>query len=66
MAQLVKEFVQGRCLGFEMNMTPISDQINTYLEQHPNYVARSINTAIGTGYTKAYVIFDIREEKNRK
>lgn len=66
MAQFVKEFVQGRCLGFEMNMTPISDQINVFLEEHPNHIARSINTTVGAGYTKAYVIFDIREEKNRK
>lgn len=66
MAQLAKEFVQGRCIGFEMNTTPISDQINEFLSENSGYSVRAIDTMAGTGYTKAYVIFDIREEKNRK
>lgn len=61
--QDVKVFVQGRDgLSKSYNPTPLDEQINTWLKQHPNHSIRSISNIVGTGYKEAYVVFDIRDE----
>ena len=64
MAQDVKAFVCGRDIWHATyNTTPLDEQINEFLKEHPNYSAKSMSTFVGTGYKEVFVIFDVREEK---
>lgn len=59
--QEIKGFIQGiyfEDYGKNFNPTPIPDQINEYLREHPNRTAKSICAFVGAGYKEAFVIFD--------
>lgn len=60
--QTVHEFIQGKFGGVK-TVTSISKQINDFLEAHPNHSIRCLDTQIGPEYTRAFVVFDIRESR---
>ena len=61
--QEVKSFFAGMKLGFGLHDKSLDDQINDYLKEHPNYIARDISVIVGPSYLEAYVIFDVRDER---
>lgn len=61
--QIVKSFTQGVDFHGNININPVTDQINEYLEYHPNYIAKSISVVDHKPSIEAFVLFDIREEK---
>ena len=66
--QEIKTFLYG---GNPMNNTPfnympIDEQINTYLKDKPNHSVKTLSTIVGPGYTQAFVVFDIREQKEQR
>ena len=63
--QEVKNFYRGIKIDqvAGMQSKPIEDQINEFLKEHTNYVARDIAVIVGPSYLEAYVIFDIKDEK---
>ena len=64
--QIVKKFVLGRDYTGTFNGNPIEDQINEYLEYHPGYSVATMDVLNATGYKEAYVVFNIREERQEK
>lgn len=66
MRQIVECFISGiDWRSGEYDTTPLEVQINNYLEEHPGYSAKSINTIVGPSYKEAFVIFDIRDEEKK-
>ena len=61
--QTVKNFVFGRDRIGTVDTTPIADQINEYLEDHPRYSVATISVLNAVGYQEAFVVFNIREER---
>ena len=64
--QIVKSFVQGIDSYGDININPVSDQINEYLESHPNYIVKSMSIVDHNPSIEAFVLFDIREEKKQQ
>lgn len=64
--QTVKHFVYGldRITG-NRNSSPLEQQMNDFLDGHPNYKITSFSTIIGPDYKEAFVVFDIREDKKK-
>ncbi len=47
--------------------TKIEDQLNDFLQNHPNYSICSMSTIVTSIYQEVFVVFDIREpEKEQK
>ena len=68
MMQEIKTFMYG---GNPMNNTPfnhmpIDEQINAYLKDRPNHSVKTMSTIVGPGYTQAFVVFDVREQKEQR
>lgn len=61
--QTVKNFVFGRDRIGTVDTTPIADQINEYLENHPGYSVSTMSVLNAVGYQEAFVVFNIREER---
>lgn len=63
--QTVKHFVYGldRATG-NRNSSPLEVQMNDFLDGHPNYKIASFSTIIGPDYKEAFVVFDVREDRN--
>ena len=61
--QTVKNFVFGRDRIGTVDTTPIVDQINEYLEDHPGYSVSTMSVLNAVGYQEAFVVFNIREER---
>lgn len=61
--QTVKNFVFGRDRIGMVDTTPIADQINEYLEDHPGYSVSTMSVLNAVGYQEAFVVFNIREER---
>lgn len=61
--QTVKNFVFGKDRTGAVNVTPLEDQINEYLEYHPGYSVATMSLLNATGYKEAFVVFNIREER---
>ena len=61
--QTMKSFVQGVNSDGTINIEPIYSQINTYLEQNPTHIAKSISVVDHNPSVEAFVLFDIREER---
>jgi hypothetical protein len=61
--QTVKTFVFGRDRVGTVNHTPLDDQINEYLENHPGYSVSTMSVLNAVGYQEAFVVFNIREER---
>lgn len=61
--QTVKNFVFGRDRVGTVNHTPLEDQINEYLENHPGYSVATMSILNAVGYQEAFVVFNIREER---
>ena len=62
--QEVKSFVYGRKGTDVINeFRPIEQQINEFLKENPNHIAKSITIVNSTYYQEAFVIFDIRNEE---
>ena len=61
--QTVKNFVFGRDRIGTVDTTPIVDQINEYLENHPGYSVATMSVLNAVGYQEAFVVFNIREER---
>lgn len=61
--QTVKNFVFGRDRIGMVDTTPIADQINEYLENHPGYSVSTMSVLNAVGYQEAFVVFNIREER---
>lgn len=67
MMQIVKNFVFGsNVLRSDWNNTPLEDQINEYLENHPGFSVATMSMLNGTGYREVLVVFNVREERNEK
>lgn len=65
MAQTVKHFIYGTDrVDSVVNATPLEQQLNDFLDGHPNYKITSFSTIIGPDYKEAFVVFDIREDRN--
>lgn len=64
--QTVKHFVFGKDRIGSVNVTPIEDQINEYLEYHAGYSVATMNALSGPGYTEAFVVFNVMEERPEK
>jgi len=65
--QIVKNFVFGNnILRTDWNNTPLEDQINEYLENHPGFSVATMSLLNGTGYKEALVVFNVREERPEK
>ena len=64
--QIVKHFVFGKDRSGSVNVAPIEDQINEYLEYHAGYSVVTMNVLSGPGYTEAFVVFNVREERPNK
>lgn len=64
--QIVKHFVFGKERSGIVNVTPIEDQINEYLENHPGYSVATMNALSGPGYTEAFVVFNVGEERTEQ
>ena len=64
--QTVKNFVFGRDRIGTVDTTPIADQINEYLEDHPGYSVSTISVLNAVGYQEAFVVFNIREERKNE
>ena len=62
--QDVKHFINGRDLHGEYHMEDIDEQINSFLKEHPNYSVCTFSTIIGPAYKEAFVVFDVKEERN--
>ena len=61
--QTVKNFVFGKDRTGAVNIIPLEDQINEYLENHPGYSVATMSLLNATGYKEAFVVFNIREER---
>ena len=67
MAQTVKHFIYGADrVNSTVNTTPLEQQFNDFLDGHPNHKIASFSTIIGPDYKEAFVVFDIREDRNNK
>ena len=64
MKQIAVSFYCGVNNGV-YNTTPVEEQINQYLKDHPNYYGKSITMAVVAPYKEALVLFDIRDEDNK-
>lgn len=65
MAQTVKHFIYGTDrVNLTVNTTPLEQQLNDFLDGHQNYKIASFSTIIGPDYKEAFVVFDIREDRN--
>lgn len=64
--QTVKSFVQGRTSDGKIELTSIDDQIDQFLQENPNYIAKSITAVDHMSNTEVYVLFDIREQRDPK
>lgn len=65
--QIVKNFVFGsNVLRSDWNNTPLEDQINEYLENHPGFSVATMSMLNGTGYREVLVVFNVREERSEK
>jgi len=65
--QIVKRFIFGNnVMSSDWNNTPLEDQINEYLEYHPGYSITTMSMLNGAGYREALVVFNVREERDRK
>ncbi len=63
--QDVKHFINGKDpRGAYYNTDDLDTQINAFLKENPNYSIRSLSTIIGPAYKEAFVVFDVREERN--
>jgi hypothetical protein len=60
--QDVKHFINGRDLHGEYHMEDLDEQINMFLNEHPNYSVTTLSTIIGPAYKEAFVVFDVMEE----
>lgn len=62
--QIVKNFVFGNnVLRTDWNNTPLEDQINEHLENHPGFSVATMSLLNGAGYREALVVFNVREER---
>lgn len=62
--QIVKNFVFGsNVLRSDWNNTPLEDQINEYLENHPGFSVATMSMLNGAGYREVLVVFNVREER---
>lgn len=61
--QTVKNFIYGRDRSGSVNVTPLEDQINEYLEYHPGYSVATMSLLNASGYKEAFVVFNVREER---
>lgn len=67
MMQIVKNFVFGsNVLRSDWNNTPLEDQINEYLENHPGFSVATMSMLNGTGYREVLVVFNVMEERSEK
>lgn len=65
--QIVKNFVFGNnVLRTDWNNTPLEDQINEYLENHPGFSVATMSLLNGAGYREALVVFNTRVEGPEK
>ena len=65
--QTVKNFVFGKdVMRHDWNNTPLEDQINEYLENHPWFSVATMSMLNGAGYKEAFVVFNVREERSEK
>lgn len=64
--QTVKKFVLGRDYTGNYNGNPIEDQINEYLEYHPEYSIVTMSISNSVACKEAFVVFNIREERGDK
>ena len=65
--QIAKNFVFGNnVLRSDWNNTPLEDQINEYLENHPGFSVATMSMLNGAGYREALVVFNVREEHAEK
>lgn len=64
--QIAKNFVFGNnVLRSDWNNTPLEDQINEYLENHPGFSVATMSLLNGAGYREALVVFNVREEREK-
>lgn len=61
--QTVKNFIYGKDRSGSVNVTPLEDQINEYLEYHPGYSVATMSLLNASGYKEAFVVFNVREER---
>lgn len=65
--QIAKNFVFGNnVLRSDWNNTPLEDQINEYLENHPGFSVAAMSLLSGAGYREALIVFNVREERTEK
>ena len=65
--QIAKNFVFGNnVLRSNWNNTPLEDQINEYLENHPGFSVATMGLLSGAGYREALIVFNVREERTEK
>ena len=64
--QTVKNFVFGKDRSGSFNTESLEDQINEYLENRPGYSVATMSTVNASGYKEAFVVFNIREERERE
>ena len=64
--QTVKNFIYGRDWSGYTNATPLEDQINEYLEYHPEYSVATMSLLNASGYKEALVVFNTRMEGPEK
>lgn len=63
--QTVKTFIYGRNEKTnEFSRVPLDDQINAFLKEHQDHKIVSMSTVNASGYKEAFIVFDIREERN--
>lgn len=43
---------------------PVDEQMNSYLEEHPNAKVSSLGYVLGGNFEKVVVVFDIREDSD--
>ena len=65
--QTVKNFVYGKDpITGEVNTMSIDSQINDYLSNHPGYSVSTMSTLNASGYKEAFVVFNVREDREKK
>ena len=61
--QTVKNFIFGQDYTGAYNGSPLENQINEYLENHPGFSIATMSLLNASGYKEAFVVFNIREER---
>ena len=64
--QTVKHFIYGKdIMTGESNSTPLEEQIDAYMKDHPDQSVSSLSTIVASSYKEAFVVFNIRNENQK-